>query len=224
MVRRRGSSIYTIACVRASSDPMSAPLSRHSRLVFWLKVTLPVIALAILSTLFLFARRIDFEGSLPYADVDINALAKDPRLSSPEYSGLTKDGAAVRVVAKTARPGAAEGDPMTADDVVAIYETAPGKVISLRADAGQLDTVGNMLHLDGNVVVSTSDGYDLRSDKMQSALGITELVAQGHVDGTAPLGEITAESLKIFGPPGQQQMVFKGGVRLIYTPQTEGSP
>lgn len=203
---------------------MSAPLSRHSRLVFWLKVTLPVIALAILSTLFLFARRIDFEGSLPYAEVDINALANDPRLSAPEYSGLTSDGAAVRVAAKTARPGAAEGDPMTAEDVVAIYETAPGQLISLRASSGQLDAASSLLHLDGNVVVTTSDGYDLRSDQMQTALGVTELVAQGHVAGTAPLGKISAESLKITGPSGQQQIVFKGGVRLIYTPQTEGSP
>lgn len=203
---------------------MAAPLSRHSRLVFWLKVTLPIIALAILSTLFLFARRIDFEGSLPYAEVDIDALANDPRLSAPEYSGVTSDGAAIRVAATTARPGAAEGDPLTAEKVVAIYETAPGELISVRADAGTIDADGSLLDLVGGVTVITSDGYDLRSEQMQGALDVTELSAQGNVTGTAPLGRITAETLHIFGPAGDQQMVFKGGVRLIYTPESEGKP
>lgn len=203
---------------------MAAPLSRHSRLVFWLKVTLPIIALAILSTLFLFARRIDFEGSLPYAEVDIDALANDPRLSAPEFSGVTSDGAAVRVAATTARPGATEGDPLTAENIVVIYETAPGQLISARANAGTIDAGGSLLQLDGDVLVRTSDGYDLRSDQMQSALDVTELSAAGNVAGSAPLGKITAETLQISGPSGQQQMVFKGGVRLIYTPQTEGTP
>ncbi len=203
---------------------MAAPLSRHSRLVFWLKVTLPIVALAILSTLFLFARRIDFEGSLPYAEVDINALANDPRLSAPEFSGVTSDGAAVRVAATAARPGATEGDPLTAEDVVAIYETAPGQLISVRANVGRLDVGGSLLHLEGDVMVRTSDGYDLRSDQMLGALDATELSAGGNVTGTAPLGKINAETLRIVGRSGDQRMVFKGGVRLIYTPQTEGTP
>ena len=203
---------------------MTAPLSRHSRLVFWLKVTLPIIALAILSTLFLFAPRIDFEGTLPYAEVDIDALANDPRLSAPEFSGVTSDGAAVRVAATTARPGAAEGDPLTAEGIVAIYETGPGQLISIRANEGQLDAGGSLLQLDCDVFVKTSDGYDLRSDQMQSALDVTELSAEGNVAGSAPLGRISAETLHISGPSGEQQMVFKGGVRLIYTPQTEGTP
>lgn len=203
---------------------MAVPVSHHSRLVFWLKVTLPILALAILSTLFLFARRIDFEGTLPYAEVDIDALANDPRLSSPEYAGVTRDGAAVRVAATTARPGASPGDPMTAEDVVAVFETAPGQLITVRADAGQVDAAGARLQLDGDVTLKTSDGYDLRSDRMQGALDATDMVAEGTVRGLAPFGQIESDTLHITGPAGAQQMVFNGGVRLIYTPKTEGAP
>lgn len=203
---------------------MTPPLSRHSRVVYWLKITLPIIALAILSTLFLFARRIDLEGTLPYAEVDINALANDPRLSAPEYSGVTRDGAAVRVAATTARPGATAGDPMQAENVVAVYESGPGKLISVRADRGQVDTDGSLVDLDGNVSVKTSDGYDLRSDRMRGALDATDLTAEGDVAGKAPFGRIFSETLHISGPSGDQQMVFNGGVRLIYNPHTEGAP
>ena len=42
-------------------------------------------ALAVLSTLFLFARKVEFDGSLPYAEVELNDLANDPRLTLPRY-------------------------------------------------------------------------------------------------------------------------------------------
>ena len=51
---------------------MTKPLHLHSRMVFWLKIAMPLLALAILSTLFLFARQVEFEGTLPYAQVEID--------------------------------------------------------------------------------------------------------------------------------------------------------
>ena len=38
---------------------MASSLNRYSQWVFWLKIILPIVALAILSTLFLFARKVD---------------------------------------------------------------------------------------------------------------------------------------------------------------------
>jgi lipopolysaccharide export system protein LptC len=43
----------------------------HTRVVGWLKVALPLIALALLATLFLLADRIDPDDALPYAEVDV---------------------------------------------------------------------------------------------------------------------------------------------------------
>ncbi|MGB3251218.1 MAG: hypothetical protein WBB13_18855, partial [Tabrizicola sp.] len=72
-----------------------ARVDRHTRLVGWLKVALPLTALAILSTLFLVARRIDPEAALPYAEVDVEDLAREPRMTAPTYAGTTEDGAAL---------------------------------------------------------------------------------------------------------------------------------
>ena len=49
----------------------------HSRLVAILKVALPLIALALLSTLFLFSRKIDPEDAIPYATVDVEDRLRD---------------------------------------------------------------------------------------------------------------------------------------------------
>ena len=88
-----------------------ARADRHTRVVGWLKVALPPAALAILSTLFLVARRIDPEAALPYAEVDVEDLAREPRMTAPTYAGLTSDGAALTLSAKEARP-VAEGAPV----------------------------------------------------------------------------------------------------------------
>ena len=81
----------------------------HSRLVGWLKVALPLLALAILSTLFLVARTIDPEAAIPYAEVDIAERIREPRMTAPAYAGVTKDGATLTLTADEARPEA-EGD------------------------------------------------------------------------------------------------------------------
>ncbi|MGB4909398.1 MAG: hypothetical protein WBP15_12770, partial [Tabrizicola sp.] len=90
-----------------------ARVDRHTRLVGWLKVALPLTALAILSTLFLVARRIDPEAALPYAEVDVEDLAREPRMTAPTYAGTTEDGAALTLSADEARPEA-EGAPAKA--------------------------------------------------------------------------------------------------------------
>ena len=43
----------------------------HSRLVYWLKITLPLVALMILSSVFLLSRSIRPEDAIPFAEVDI---------------------------------------------------------------------------------------------------------------------------------------------------------
>ena len=43
----------------------------RTRTVRWLRVLLPLAALAMLSTLFLFSRGGDSESQIPYADVEI---------------------------------------------------------------------------------------------------------------------------------------------------------
>ena len=64
----------------------------HSRLVAILKVTLPLLALVILSTLFLISRKINPEDAIPYADVDIEDRLRDPKMTGASLSGMTPDG------------------------------------------------------------------------------------------------------------------------------------
>ncbi|WP_347311796.1 hypothetical protein [Defluviimonas sp. SAOS-178_SWC] len=192
----------------------------HSRVVFWLKIIMPLLALAILSTLFLFSRRIDTDQALPYAEVDVEELARDQRLTAPEYSGVTVDGAALMIQAHTARPGTDTG-AATADNLVAVYEAPGGLRIDLSAAEGRIDEGAGRMSLTGDVRIVTSSGYRMATPGLDSALDRTELHSNGAVRAEAPYGTIDAGNMEIRHEDAEipgYVLLFNEGVKLIYQP------
>lgn len=197
-----------------------ARADRHTRVVGWLKVVLPLAALAILSTLFLVARRIDPEAALPYAEVDVEELAREPRMTAPTYAGTTSDGASVTLSADEARP-AAEGSPAQAAGLRLDLATPDGGRTELVAADARMDDTAKELVLSGGVTVTTSTGYRLETAEVAARLDRTGLESRAPVRATGPAGEITAEGMVLSQDnrtPGAYVLVFKGGVRLVYQP------
>ncbi|TGN46479.1 hypothetical protein E4L95_19415, partial [Paracoccus liaowanqingii] len=81
----------------------------RTRIVRWLRVLLPLVALAMLSTMFLFSRRSDTESRIPYAEVEAEAAAREGRIVAPDYSAVTPDGARLSLRAAQATPSAEGG-------------------------------------------------------------------------------------------------------------------
>lgn len=197
-----------------------ARIDRHTRLVGWLKVILPLTALAILSTLFLVARRIDPEAALPYAEVNVEDLAREPRMTAPTYAGTTEDGAALTLSASEARP-AAEGTPAKAAGLRLELATPDGGQTELLAAEAVMDDSTRQVLMSGGVVLTTSSGYRLETAEVAAKLDRTGLESRAPVVATGPAGEIRAESMVLSQDnrtPGAYVLVFKGGVRLVYQP------
>ena len=197
-----------------------ARVDRHTRLVGWLKVILPLTALAILSTLFLVARRVDPEAALPYAEVDVEDLAREPRMTAPTYAGTTEDGAALTLSASEARP-AADGTPAKAAGLRLELATPDGGQTELLAAEAVMDDATRQVLMSGGVVLTTSSGYRLETAEVAAKLDRTGLESRAPVVATGPAGEIRAESMVLSQDnrtPGAYVLVFKGGVRLIYQP------
>lgn len=193
----------------------------HSTIVVWLKVTLPLVALAILSTLFLVSRTIDPEGAIPFAEVDIADRVRTPRLTAPTWAGMTDDGSALTVTADEARPPLDRSTGATAQTLAAVLEMPDGSRANVVADTGRVDPEGQVLTLQGQVVITTSTGYRIETDALDTRLDRTEMVSKGPVAGDAPAGRLTAGAMTIRAvadSPGNYVMVFNGGVRLVYRP------
>jgi lipopolysaccharide export system protein LptC len=191
----------------------------HSRIVAWAKIILPLAALMILSTLFLFARAIDPEDAIPYADVDVAERIREPRLTAPTYSGVTSDGSAVTFQALEARP--ASGDSPARAEVMAVRVTTPdGGQADLSSAFGTLNTDAGLLTLAGGVTLTTSTGYRVETEAMEARLDRTGLMARSDIRAMAPMGQITAAGMTLQPVPDTDQyvMVFTGRVQLTYTP------
>jgi lipopolysaccharide export system protein LptC len=191
----------------------------HSRIVSWAKVVLPLAALVILSTLFLFARTIDPEDAIPYAEVDVAERIREPRLTAPTYSGVTSDGSALTFQALEARP-AGDNGPARAEEMAVRVTTPDGGQADLSAAFGTLNTEAGLLTLAGGVTLITSTGYKVETEAVEARLDRTGLMARSDIRAEAPMGQITASGLTLQPVPdtGEYVMTFSGRVRLTYQP------
>lgn len=195
---------------------------RHSRLVGWLKVILPLAALAMLSTLFLVADRIDPSDAIPYAEVDVDDLVRDPRMTAPTYAGTTEDGAALTVTAATARP-ASGTEEATADAVLATLVMPGGGSADLTAAAALLDSAAGMLTLSGGVRIAATSGYTVETEALSVRLDRSGVTGDSAVTAIGPAGRIEAAGFSIARQEtadgsAAYLLVFSGRVRMIYQP------
>ncbi len=200
---------------------MAALENLHSKLVVWAKVTLPLLALALLATLFLFSRQIDPTDAIPYAEVDVEERARQPRLTQPTYAGVTADGSALSLTAAEARPDSAATGAATALGIVGQMQTPDGATTDLMAATAELDTTAGLLTIIGDVAITTSAGYSIKSDALIANLDQTGLTSPGPVIAKSPMGDISANEMILSQDPkipGAYLLVFKGRVKMLYTP------
>lgn len=197
----------------------------YSRFVALAKVVLPLAAMALLATLFLFARRIDPDAAIPFAEVDVERFAREARLGAPEFSGVTGDGTVVSLSAAAARPVPEAPGRVTAEAMAVRLDVPDGSRIEMAAPAALVDAPGQRLDLTGGVDIETSTGYRVRAEGLTAGLGETALVSDGAVTAEGPPGRIEAGSMTLRRIPGEggaadsYLLVFNGGVRLVYRPQ-----
>lgn len=187
----------------------------RTRIVRWLRVLLPLLALAMLSTLFLFSRGGDGESRIPYADVDAEAMARDPRLVAPEYAGVTDDGARLTLRASEAAP---DGEGGSARDLRLDWQRPDG----LRADlvAPQAGLADGAIRLEGGVRMTTSSGWTLEADSAEAATDRSRIAARDGVRAQGPFGSLTAMRMELVPDSGGEASILNlsGDVRLIYRP------
>lgn len=191
----------------------------YSQVVSWLKLLLPLLALALLATMFLFARSPVPEGEIPF--VTIEDIARDPRIGAPAFSGVTPDGASVTLAAQAVRPQPDQPQLMVIDDLHIEISTPSGEDVVIAAQVGQFDTAARRVLLEGLARIEASSGYQVETTGLEADLDAGTLRTLGPLAARAPFGEFEAGGLNV--SDGGARLVFNEGVRLLYQPVTEGA-
>lgn len=215
------------ACLRGHREHARERRSRvavrdgYSHLVRILKLVLPLAALVLMSMVFLLSRSIDPEQAVALAPVDVDALVREPRISDARFAGVTEDGAALTVLAESARADPDHGLRLTLSGLTGSIEAVRGQRTEFRAREGVLDQPAGALVMEGEVGFRADPGYDLRMDILHAALDRTEVRGWGGVEGDGPAGRVTAREIALLAPEDGADgfvLVFSGDVRLIYHP------
>lgn len=191
----------------------------YSRVVAWLKVLLPLSALALLSTVFLLSRTEESEATLPFAQQDLEDRLRSQRMTEPVYAGTTEGGDSVVVRAETAMPDLDVTGGARAETVTTELRLKSGIVVNITATEARLNDSDNQALLDGDVVIVTSDGYRAETPRISSALDRLDLVS-GALLLTGPSLRLEAGTMRVRrdGADGQEVAYFTDGVKLIYHP------
>ena len=197
-----------------------------TQLVRFLRIALPLLALALLSTVFLVARQLNPDDAIPYSDVDIADRLREPRMSRPVYAGTTADGADLRVTADSATPEkqateTASGTGAAAQTVLGILTTPDGVKTDLRSLTAQMDPTGDSVTFTGRVDLTNGAGYRVQTESMIARMDQTEVRSLAPVIATGPGTHITALEMVLTQDPTRADsyvLVFTGQVKLVYEP------
>lgn len=199
---------------------MTSDTNFHTWVVGWLKIILPMGALALLSTLFLFARSpANQSQELPIAQIE--AIAEEQKITAPQFSGVADDGSVIAIRANTAKPDAQAANTMLIENLSMNVDAPDGTTLSITSGTSVLDSATQTARLNGLSRVTTSSGYTMETNGISANLKTGEIVSDGRLAIQAPFGDMTAGQVRIVvSEDGTgQQMLFTQGVRLLYTPE-----
>lgn len=190
----------------------------HSQLVGWSKILLPISALALLSTLFLLARAPSAPTDIPIAEIE--AIARDQRITAPQFSGITEDGSIIAISARSAKPDMTREDTILIEEISMQMDSVNGNRIDISAIEGEIDGSAGLAKFLGLTRLVTSDGYEMEVTGLVAELDTGQVTSNGQLEIHAPFGELTAGQVtfKVSRENTGQQMLFTQGVRLIYQP------
>ncbi|MFT5160558.1 MAG: lipopolysaccharide export system protein LptC [Paracoccaceae bacterium] len=200
-------------------------LSTHSRIVAWTKIVLPLAALAILSSLFLFSKTNDPGKGVRLFDGDLAEFASKERITGPRFAGMTPSGVAIQISAREASPRSTGGPAFDAFDLNARIELLDRSFVDVVAQQGSIDSLNQLAELTGGITLITSDGYVAKTFGLSISLDKLDISSQGEITAIGPIGDVSAGSMQLqlsdqYDTSEQQgyDLVFKNGIKLIYRP------
>ncbi len=190
--------------------------NRYSQVVSYVKIVLPIIAIGLLSTLFLLSRTPDPERAIPFANVDLEELAREQRLGSPRYAGTTNAGREVVVVAETAVPVDGQLDLISVDTLDARIELDDTRFVDITSLQGVINLETNIADLSTDVEVADSTGYTLDTENLLVNFREFAMSSPTDVVVEGPGFHLEAGSMDLSGAEGAQVLIFNGGVKVLY--------
>ena len=193
----------------------------RSRVITWLKILLPLTALALLSTLFLLSRTVDPTKSIPVSRADLESRTGSQQITEPSFAGATEEGHLVAFVAANARVDPNQPERVIAQTMSARIDLLRGAQINITSFVGTVDDIQGIAILEGDVVLTSSTGYRVTTEILTTSMREIAAESDGPISGNGPPGKLDAGKMTLSSDSqtGDVHLLFTNGVKLIYDPR-----
>ena len=183
----------------------------YSALVAWLKTLLPIVALGLLSTIFLFSGKVDVTQSLPYAEHNVAEIIREQRITQPYFTGIASNGTEIALSAAYASPQVENAQILEITDLSVVLRSTNDRSVQVTAGQGALDSATQTAQISKNVHIAALPDFWLTTEALDMNL------KQGLA--VTAFGAITAGEMHLQMTADDQQIVFINDVRLVYSPK-----
>ncbi|MBL1435793.1 MAG: hypothetical protein COB08_006290 [Rhodobacteraceae bacterium] len=195
---------------------MARSHSSYSRMVAWLKILLPLIALGVLGTVFLFNSEDSFETSFTFSRADIETLEKGSFIKNPQISGVTKKGEPFHLLADEIRPMEGSNTLVVITNLDVEFQFGSDTWAKVTSETALMDVSAQTVWFETGGQLETSDGNVAVVDTLHLLMASGELQGSGIV-ANGPLGQISADNFRIESNEGENRVLwFENNVRMLY--------
>ncbi|MBB5514389.1 lipopolysaccharide export system protein LptC [Rubricella aquisinus] len=193
----------------------------YSRMVRVLRVGLPLLAIALLSTIFLVGEDDTLDSPLDLLDDLAEGTFLDNGAQDARFTGVRANGLPYRMRAEEITLIDRDAQRYRIVDPALELEDAAGDITNASANIGTFDDETGVLTLDGNVDAATSAGSRIQATTARLNVETESGTFTGAVVLTLEQGTISAERLIIEpvaadAPEGQKGLIrFEGNVRMV---------
>jgi lipopolysaccharide export system protein LptC len=203
---------------------MGLGVGGYTRFVTVTKVVLPLIAIGLLGTVFLFTSDDSLEGGFSFSEADLDTLESGMRIVKPRMFGSNPNGDLYNFVADELLPDSLTPSLVEAQKISGEIQYQTGGTVQLSAGKAEFMVEGNQIRLSGGMLVVTSDGSRVTGEGLLAELDTGKLISNGAVSATSPLGSIQAGNFRVelveTNDEEKQMIWFENGVMLSFKPES----
>ena len=192
---------------------------RSSRLVGLLRYLLPATALGLVALVVLWPQLIGGAGGL-IAPIFANAeiAGTDVMLMrNPRYLGQTRDAEPYELTAASAYVDPKRPSRIHLERLAAELAPANRRDVNLVALRGVYHRTADKLDLDGDIALTTSDGYRFETERARIDLERGQVIGERPIQGSGPAGTLSADRFEIRDQGAVLR--FEGRVKVTLPPR-----
>lgn len=200
----------------------------YSSVVRILKIALPLVAVALLSTIFLVQEEDSFDGGLVFSSADLETLGDGLTVNNPRLAGTTRDGTAYVLTAATAVPDQTGISIVEFTGLNSVMRYSGGNVVELHAANAIAMVNERVLNLKNGINLRTSAGYVASTLSATADLDAGTLITNSPVTANGPAGQIKSGRMVVRTaidaqgmPTDTPEIIFDQRVKLVFEPKAK---